>query len=60
MEEMRDFLYDLAEYIDESIYSKDTSAESLLKYLRFVEDELSSMADALDENCEHRRFTTTK
>lgn len=60
MEEMRDFLYDLEEYIDESIYSKDTSEESLLHYLRFVEDELSSMADVLDENCEHRRFTTTK
>lgn len=60
MEEMRDFLYDLAEYIDESIDSEDTSAESLLHYLRFVEDELSSMADAIDENCEHRRFTTTK
>lgn len=57
---MRDFLYDLAEYIDESIYSEDTSEESLLQYLRFVEHELSSMADALDENCEHRRFATTK
>ena len=60
MEEMRDFLYDLAEYIDESIDSEDTSAESLLCYLRFVENELSSMADAIDENCEHRRFATTK
>ena len=60
MEEMRDFLYDLAEYIDEAIYSEDTSEESLLQYLRFVEHELSSMADALDENCEHRRFATTK
>lgn len=60
MGETRDFLYDLAEYIDESIYSKDTSEESLLQYLRFVEHELSSMADALDENCEHRRFATTK
>ena len=58
MEEMRDFLYDLAEYIDESIDSEDTSAESLLCYLRFVESELSSMTDAIDENCEHRRFIT--
>lgn len=33
MEEMRDFLYNLAEYIDESIDSEDTSAESLLYYL---------------------------
>ena len=48
MEETRDFLYDLAEYIDESIYSEYTSAESLLHYLRFVEDELSSMAYAFD------------
>ena len=40
MEEMRDFLYYLAEYIDESIDSEDTSAESLFHYLRFVEDEL--------------------
>lgn len=57
-------LYDLAEYICESIDSEDPSAESLLHYLQFVEDELSSMADVLDENCEHRRlhrmFTTTK
>ena len=60
MEEMRDFLYNLAEYIDEQIDSEYTSAESLLRYLRFVEDELYSMADALDKNCEHRRFTTTK
>ena len=60
MEEMRDFLYNLAEYIDESIDSEDISAESLLCYLRFVEDELSSMTDVIDENCEHRRFTTTK
>ena len=60
MEEMRDFLYYLAEYIDESIDSEDISAESLFHYLRFVEDELSSMTDAIDENCEHRRFTTTK
>ena len=40
MEEMRDFLYNLAEYIDEQIDSEYTSAESLLRYLRFVEDEL--------------------
>ena len=60
MEEMRDFLYNLAEYIDESIDSEETSAESLLSYLLFVENELSSMADALDENCEHRRFAPTK
>lgn len=60
MEEMRDFLYNLAEYIDESIDSEETSIESLLYYLRFVEDELSSMADALDKNCEHRRFAPTK
>ena len=60
MEEMRDFLYNLAEYIDRSIDSEDISAESLLCYLRFVEDELSSMTDAIDENCEHRRFTATK
>lgn len=64
MEEMRDFLYDLAEYIDESIDSEDPSAESLSHYLQFVEDELSSMVDVLDENCEHRRlhrrFTTTE
>ena len=46
--------------IDKSIDSEDTSAESLLCYLRLVENELSSMADALDENCEHRRFATTK
>ena len=46
--------------IDKSIDSEDTSAESLLCYLRFVENELSSMADALDYNCKHRRFTTTK
>lgn len=57
---MRDFLYDIAEYIDESINSEDTSAESLLHYLLFVEDELSSMADALDYNCKRRRITTTK
>ena len=41
MEETRDFLYDLAEYIDESIDSEDTSTESLLHYLRFVEDALA-------------------
>ena len=40
MEEMRDFLYNLAEYIDVSIDSEVISAESLLCYLRFVEDEL--------------------
>ena len=60
MEEMRDFLLNLAEYIDESIDSEETSAESLLYYLRFVEDELTSMAEALDENCEHRRLAITK
>ena len=57
MEEMRDFLYDLAEYIGESIDSEDPSAEFLLCYLRLVENELSSMADALDYNCKHHRFT---
>ena len=46
--------------IYKSIDSEDTSAESLLCYLRLVENELSSMADALDYNCKHRRFTTTE
>lgn len=44
--------------IDKSIDSEDTSDESLLCYLRLVENELLSIADALDYNCKHREFTT--
>ena len=57
---MWDFLYDLADYTDEQINSEDTYAESLMHYLLFVEDELLSMTDAIDENCEHRMFAATK
>ena len=51
MEEMRDFLLNLAEYIDESVDPEEMSVDDLIGCLFFVENELSCMAKFLNDEC---------
>lgn len=51
MEEFRDFLLDLAEYIDESVDPEENKLEDLINSLTFVENELLNMARILNDEC---------